>query len=514
MPVSLPLLPGDPTRLGAYEVIGRLGVGGQGVVYLGRGGDTRPEGTEGRASAERHVAIKLLHAQLIGDATARSRFMRELAVAERIAGFCTAQVLDADLAGDQPYIVSEFVPGPSLQQLVTDEGPRTGATLERLAVNTATALVAIHRTGIVHRDFKPQNVLMGPDGPRVIDFGIARALDSATMTSHVLGTPAYMAPEQFSQIDIGPPADMFAWGGTMLFAATGHRPFGGDSIHVVMFRILNDTPDLTRLPARLAEVVGACLSKDPRARPTAEEVLLRLLGRDTEADAGTDRGESEGGTEPPAAPENAETVTVSFSGLPRLPRTPLDWASTDEASPSPWASPLYPGQVPQPPPGPAPRPSPGPAPRPPPVSATEGPQTARVKRFGRTPGVITALVLSVLLAILDLAALAFAMARRNLPADRMPLLLVAAIFAGLTLVAVVGVWRGSPAAAWTVVALRVARMALWAVSALSIPYVAVAIVLQTVPPAIVVVLLLHGLGGLRRGTTATSGTFKERPRSG
>ncbi|MCW2902929.1 MAG: hypothetical protein JWO67_5194 [Streptosporangiaceae bacterium] len=268
MAEAQPLLPGDPERLGDYELIGRLGEGGQGIVYLGRGKDGHD------------VAVKLLLAQLTGDAAARSRFVRELAVAERVAGFCTAQVLDADVAGDRPYIVSEYVPGPSLKDRVLTEGPRRGSSLIRLAIGTATALAAIHQAGIVHRDFKPLNVLMGPDGPRVIDFGVARALDSTgvTMTSQVVGTPAYMAPEQLAGGIVSAAADMFAWASTMMFAATGDSPFGSDSIPAVMHRIMHLDPDVSILPEPLKELVSGCLRKDPAQRPTAHAVLLRLLG--------------------------------------------------------------------------------------------------------------------------------------------------------------------------------------------------------------------------------------------
>ncbi|MFC9972292.1 bifunctional serine/threonine-protein kinase/ABC transporter substrate-binding protein [Spirillospora sp. NPDC127200] len=262
-----PLLADDPARVGDYELLGRLGDGGQGSVYLGRG----PEGRE--------VAVKLLHARLSRDAQARSRFVRELEVAERVSGFCTAQVLDADIDGDRPYIVSEFVDGPSLAELVRDQGPLDAPALLRLAIGTATALAAIHRAGIVHRDFKPPNVLIGQGGPRVIDFGIARALDSAvvTVTSQVVGTPSYMAPEQIAGGAVGPAADVFAWGGTMVFAATGRTPFGGDSIPAVLHRVLNAEADVSALPARLGELVAACLHKDPARRPASSDLLLRLL---------------------------------------------------------------------------------------------------------------------------------------------------------------------------------------------------------------------------------------------
>ncbi|SDM13302.1 Serine/threonine protein kinase [Nonomuraea maritima] len=258
----------DPRHLGAYELLGRLGEGAQGVVYLGRSPDGAP------------VAVKLLHARLTGDADARARFLGEVSMARRVARFCTAPVLHADLAGNQPYIVSEYVPGPSLRQLVETEGPRRGASLERLAISTATALAAIHQAGILHRDLKPANVLMGPEGPVVIDFGVARALDKpgSTATGETLGTPSYLAPEQLSGGEVTAAADVFAWGVTMVFAASGTPAFGADTIPAVMNRILNQQPDLSALDGRLRDVVTACLSKDPARRPTAEEILARLRG--------------------------------------------------------------------------------------------------------------------------------------------------------------------------------------------------------------------------------------------
>jgi len=271
------LQPDDPEQVGRYELTGRLGEGGQGVVYAGRG----PDGGE--------VAVKLLRTHVARDPRARERFVRELGFAERVAEFCTARVLEADIHGDQPYIVSEFVPGASLYELVRDEGPRTGAALQRLAIGTATALAAIHQAGVVHRDFKPPNVLMGEDGPRVIDFGIAKALDgTSTMTSQVVGTPAYMAPEQVSGQEAGTWTDMFAWGVTILFAATGRSPFGGDTVPAVMHRILHAAPDTSMLPEPLAGLVTACLAKEPARRPTAPQVLLALLGLGTAPGGGAD----------------------------------------------------------------------------------------------------------------------------------------------------------------------------------------------------------------------------------
>ncbi|WP_433476911.1 serine/threonine protein kinase [Spirillospora sp. CA-142024] len=272
MPDAQPLRSGDPVELGGYRILGRLGEGGQGAVFLGR-----PAVEAAGARPKEFVAIKLLHGGLAGNESARARFVRELEVAKRVARFCTAQVLDADVAGDQPYIVSEYVPGLSLHNIVKAEGPRTGGALERLAVSTLTALTAIHQAGIVHRDFKPHNVMMGPDGPRVIDFGVARALGRANET-HNVGTPAYMAPEHFTDDEIGPAADMFAWGTTMTFAATGRPAFGNDKMAKIMHRILTEEPDLGELPSPMRELVLACLAKDPAQRPTAREAQERLVG--------------------------------------------------------------------------------------------------------------------------------------------------------------------------------------------------------------------------------------------
>ncbi|MGP3960153.1 serine/threonine protein kinase [Nonomuraea sp. 3N208] len=244
--------------IGPYKVIRQLGEGGQGIVYLAEA----PEGTR--------VAVKVLREGVRGD----GRFAKEIAAARRVEPFCIAQVLDASLGG-RPYIVTEYVEGPSLREA----GLHTGADLQRLAVASATALVAIHRAGVVHRDFKPANILLGRDGPRVIDFGIARAMDDGvTRTSSVVGTPAYMAPEQFAGAVIGPAADVFAWGSVMVYAATGAPPFGNDSLPAVLRRIQYEEPRLDGVPEPLRSIVYACLAKDPHARPAMHDVLFRLIG--------------------------------------------------------------------------------------------------------------------------------------------------------------------------------------------------------------------------------------------
>ncbi|MEV0623147.1 protein kinase [Nonomuraea sp. NPDC050404] len=256
--------PGQPEWIGHYKVLRPLGRGGQGAVYLA----VAPNGVR--------VAVKVLH-DLV-DEVARARFGREVEAARRVATFSTARVLDVNISGQHAYIVSEYVAGPSLEQLVKKHGPRDEDGLTRLALSTAGALAAIHKAGVVHRDFKPSNVLIGHDGPRVIDFGIARALDQMTMTSgKMVGTPPYMSPEQLTGETVGPPSDVFSWAVTITFAATGRPAFGEDTVPAVFNRVLTVHPDLTPLPPALRGVVGACLSKRPEERPSASDVMLAIV---------------------------------------------------------------------------------------------------------------------------------------------------------------------------------------------------------------------------------------------
>ncbi|MEV0387579.1 serine/threonine-protein kinase [Nonomuraea sp. NPDC050643] len=254
------LLDGDPQRLGPYWLAGRLGAGGQGVVY------------EAYTEDARRVAIKVLHSDQA------AQLGREATAARRVASFCTAGVLDARLEGPRPYIVSEYVEGPSLRQVVAAGRRFAGGDLHRLATAIATALTAVHEAGVIHRDLKPDNVLLGPDGPRVIDFGISRTMEmSLTETGLVTGTPTYMAPEVFTGHRAGAPADVFAWGGIVMFAATGTDPFQAESLGGVMHRVLSASPDLSVLPRSLHPLVAAALAKDPLDRPTARELLLALV---------------------------------------------------------------------------------------------------------------------------------------------------------------------------------------------------------------------------------------------
>ncbi|GAA3184548.1 serine/threonine-protein kinase [Nonomuraea roseoviolacea] len=266
MPSLRPLRSTDPREIAGYVLHGRLGEGGQGTVFFG----TSPAGVK--------VAVKLLHDGFGSGSDLRRFFERELAALQRVAPFCTARVLAADPGADPPYVVSEYVEGPSVLQAVRERGVLKGADLDRLAIATATALGAIHAAGVVHRDFKPANVLLAADGPRVIDFGIARPLDASSATvSGAVGTPAYMAPEQLSGDPAGPPMDMFAWGCTIAFAANGRPPFGHEQLPAVIYRIMHAEPELGALGGRLREYVAACLAKDPARRPSAQQVLLGLM---------------------------------------------------------------------------------------------------------------------------------------------------------------------------------------------------------------------------------------------
>ncbi|GAA0372277.1 serine/threonine protein kinase [Actinoallomurus spadix] len=264
------LRPEDPPRLGDYRIVGRIGRGGMGTVYLGES-----------ARGER-VAVKVINPDLADDEMFRDRFRREVESARRVRRFCTAPVLDARIEGEPLFIVTEFVDGPDLDAFVRDGGPMRGAGLEHLAVGVATALTAIHAAGVIHRDLKPANVLLSSVGPRVIDFGIARALDTvsgATRTGQFIGTPAYMAPELVMGETATPASDVFAWGCVVAYAGTGRPPFDGPNVPAVLYRIAHGEPDLADLDESVRELVERALDKDPRRRPSAQELLDRLTGR-------------------------------------------------------------------------------------------------------------------------------------------------------------------------------------------------------------------------------------------
>ncbi|MGQ4386748.1 serine/threonine-protein kinase [Streptomyces sp. SAS_270] len=268
---------GDPRRMGDFTLIGRLGVGGMGQVFLGR------------SAGGRAAAVKVVKAELAEVPEFRARFRQEVAALHRVGGEWTAPVLGADTEAVAPWVATEYVPGPSLQQVVeSGYGPLPEATVHALAGRLARALRAIHGAGLVHRDLKPSNILLTVDGPRIIDFGIARALDTVagslrTSTGVVLGSPGFMSPEQVRGQRVTPAADMFSLGSVLVYAATGRLPFGSPELglHALMFRIAEEEPDLTGVPQTLTGLVAACLAKDPQRRPTAEQLAVHT-GTDTD----------------------------------------------------------------------------------------------------------------------------------------------------------------------------------------------------------------------------------------
>ncbi|RFU38360.1 serine/threonine protein kinase [Actinomadura logoneensis] len=264
-----PLGPEDPRSLGPYRLVGRLGRGGMGTVLLGAD------------ASGRKVAVKVINRELASEAAFRDRFRREVTAARQVRRFCTAPVLDAELEHDPLYVVTEYIEGPSLERAVAERGPLPGSDLEGLAVGVATALAAIHGAGIVHRDLKPANVLLSGTGPRVIDFGIARALDAAdgpTRTGQFVGTPNYLPPELLRGEPVTPASDVFSWGCVVAYAGTGSAPFAGGTVPEIFYRVAHEPPVLDGLDADLRGIVTAALDKDPRNRPTVQELLAGLVG--------------------------------------------------------------------------------------------------------------------------------------------------------------------------------------------------------------------------------------------
>ncbi|GAB7183811.1 protein kinase [Kitasatospora sp. Ki12] len=385
---------GDPRQVGEYRLLRRLGAGGMGRVYLGR------------TAGGRTVAVKLVHDQYAADPEFRVRFRNEVAAARRVGGRWTAPVLDADTEGAQPWVATGYVAGPSLSTAVRGFGPLPEPAVRSLGAGLAEALRAVHERGLVHRDVKPSNVLLALDGPRLIDFGITRALDAATALTRsglVVGSPGYLSPEQAEGRGVGPASDVFSLGAVLAYAATGTAPFGsGVSAAVLLYRVLHEEPELDIADPELHAVVAECLAKDPDRRPTPEQLRERLTAHDRAAGERLERRD----WLPPAIAGALAVLAVELLDLdgetpaPRPAQPPAP--SGQFGPPTEWAAPPLPlspataGPSRQYPPYP-PYPQPGTGP------AAPGPFTAPRAAHPAPPGRRAGLGTLVLAAVLAVA---------------------------------------------------------------------------------------------------------------
>jgi len=345
--VAQELQPRDPRQVGRYWLLGRLGGGGMGEVFLGRS----PGG--------RLVAVKVVRSELAGQADFRKRFAREVAAARTVSGLFTAPVVDADPDAPVPWLATAYVPGLSLADTVTRHGPLPARSVLALAAGLAEGLGAIHAAGIVHRDLKPSNVLLAEDGPRIIDFGISQAAEASMLTGSgpVLGSPGFMSPEQARGQRVGPPSDVFSLGALLTFAATGQGPFGTAPSATLLYRVVFASPDTTGLPTELRPLVERCLAKDPHQRPSTEQILTEL------------------NTDPPAPGWLPEPITQAFPSHPPTEPGPVVPTAADGLAAPPTTPPTA-----------APRAgaTPGPA-LPPPATGTQTPGRRAKGRPGRPP---------------------------------------------------------------------------------------------------------------------------------
>jgi eukaryotic-like serine/threonine-protein kinase len=266
------LRPGDPRLIGPYRLVGQLGDGGMGRVFLGRSAGGRP------------VAVKVIRSDLAADPDFRARFRREVAAARKVNGLFTAMVVDADVDAPEPWLATAYVAGPSLAEAVREHGPLQVNSVLALAAGLAESLAAIHGAGVVHRDLKPSNVLLGPDGPCVIDFGISRAVEQTSLTrvGFVIGSPGFMSPEQAEGHEVGPASDIFSLGAVLAFAAIADSPFGSGSTAALVYRIVYAPPNLGGVPDEIRLLLERCLAKDPAQRPTASELLAEVEAAEPE----------------------------------------------------------------------------------------------------------------------------------------------------------------------------------------------------------------------------------------
>ncbi|MFE2182070.1 protein kinase [Streptomyces sp. NPDC059455] len=367
-----PLGADDPQVIGAYRLLGRLGSGGMGRVFVGR------------SAGGRTVAVKVVHAHFALDEEFRARFRREVDAARRVGGAFTAPVLDADPEARIPWVATGYVAGPPLNQAVSDEGPLPESSVRALGAGLAEALAAVHALGLVHRDVKPSNVLLALDGPRLIDFGIARATEgtvSLTSTGASIGSPGYMAPEQILGENVEGAADVFSLGAVLAYAATGEPPFPGDTSAALLYKVVHDEPRFGReLTGELRDLVAACLAKNPADRPTPEQIVRRLAAEDGAS------GLARPGWLPGALVERVSRQVVELLDLEAEAVAPPSAAEPSDAGPSVTASPAAgPSDAapsaedrPTPPPTPVLGPALGPAPAAPVLGAFGPPDPSYV----------------------------------------------------------------------------------------------------------------------------------------
>ncbi|MEU9304788.1 protein kinase [Streptomyces sp. NPDC048269] len=367
-----PLESGDPTSVGEgrYRLVGRLGQGGMGVVYLGR------------SQSGRAVAVKVVRPELSTEPGFRRRFADEVSAARRVGGFHTAPVVDADPDGEPAWLVTAFVPGPTLQAVLARVGSLPLDTLTVLAAGLAEALEAIHRAGVIHRDLKPANIIVAEDGPRVIDFGIARALDGTalTQTGLQIGTPGFLAPEQLTSGSVTPAVDMFALG-VVLTQAAGGSPFGDGPSAARHYKVVHEEPDLTAVPGELRGAIAACLSKDPAARPTPSAFLGGLTVRHPAGDcwlpdAATQLLPRQEPTAQPTAPDAPQDTPAAKIPAPEPDAPRIVGPEPGTEQPRTVTSAVDTGPAAPPTPAPAPTPSPSPSPAPSPEPAGVPPMVA------------------------------------------------------------------------------------------------------------------------------------------
>ncbi|MFE2531539.1 bifunctional serine/threonine-protein kinase/ABC transporter substrate-binding protein [Streptomyces sp. NPDC059371] len=317
-----PLRSSDPARIADHRLLRRLGAGGMGVVYLAR--------TPGGAL----VALKVLLAEYAEEPGFKERFRREVEVARRVDSPCVVPLVDADPDAEAPWLATAFVPGPSLAEAVTAYGPLSERGLRLLGARLAEALGEVHRAGLVHRDLKPGNVLIAHDGPRLIDFGIARAPEDRTLTATgmVVGTPGYLSPEQAEGRGgdgIGPASDVFSLGCVLAFAATGRAPFGSGAVDALLYRAVHDPADLEGVPEGLLDVVGRCLEKDPARRPDAGELVRELTADGAARDEGASSAAPGGAEASEVAPQDEETTETLPGHEAASEITPQDEATSE-----------------------------------------------------------------------------------------------------------------------------------------------------------------------------------------